>query len=151
MYFLRSDGGRLAAGFQGRAQDCVVRAVAIVTGRPYADVYGELALVNAATRKTKLRVKSAGQRTASNGIYTTTPMFKRYMASQGFVWTATMGIGTGCKVHLRPEELPTGRLIVAVSKHYTSMIDGVLIDTHDCSRGGTRCVYGYYTLMEDER
>jgi hypothetical protein len=24
------------------------------------------------------------------------------------------------------------------------VIDGVIHDTHDCSRGGTRCVYGYW-------
>ena len=41
-------------------------------------------------------------------------------------------------------ELPTGRLIVAVSKHLTTMIDGVINDTHNPSRDGKRCVYGYY-------
>ena len=56
-----------------------------------------------------------------------------------------MAIGQGCKVHLRADELPTGRLIVAVSKHITAVIDGVIHDTHDCSRSGTRCVYGYFT------
>jgi hypothetical protein len=60
-------------------------------------------------------------------------------------WTATMLIGSGCKVHLRSGELPSGRLIVAVSKHLCAVIDGVLHDTHDCSRGGRRCVYGYWT------
>jgi hypothetical protein len=57
-----------------------------------------------------------------------------------------MLIGQGCKVHLRSDELPSGRLIVRVSGHITSMIDGVLHDTYDCSRNGTRCVYGYYKL-----
>ena len=28
-----------------------------------------------------------------------------------------MPIGSGCKVHLRAEELPKGRLVVALSKH----------------------------------
>lgn len=48
-------------------------------------------------------------------------------------------------MHLRASELPAGRLIVAVSKHLTCVIDGVIYDTHDPSRGGTRCVYGYFT------
>jgi hypothetical protein len=26
------------------------------------------------------------------------------------------------------------------------VIDGVLHDTHDCTRGGTRCVYGYWIV-----
>jgi hypothetical protein len=47
-------------------------------------------------------------------------------------------------VHLRAEELPGGRLIVKVSKHVVAVIDGVINDSHDPSRGGTRCVYGYY-------
>jgi hypothetical protein len=55
-----------------------------------------------------------------------------------------MQIGSGCTVHLRPKELPAGRLVVSVSKHLTAVIDGVIHDTHDCSRRGTRCVYGYW-------
>jgi hypothetical protein len=55
-----------------------------------------------------------------------------------------MAIGSGCTVHLRDGELPQGRLIVAVSKHIVTVIDGVIRDTHDPSRDGTRCVYGYW-------
>ena len=55
-----------------------------------------------------------------------------------------MQIGSGCTVHLRADELPPGRLVVSVSKHLTAVIDGVIHDTHDCSRRGTRCVYGYW-------
>jgi hypothetical protein len=56
-----------------------------------------------------------------------------------------MRVGSGCRVHLRADELPPGRLIVRVSKHVAAVIDGVIHDTFDCSRGGTRCVYGYFT------
>jgi len=59
-----------------------------------------------------------------------------------------MGIGTGCKVHLREEELPKGKIIASVSKHLTTVIDGIIHDTHDPQRNGTRCVYGYYTLQK---
>jgi hypothetical protein len=55
-----------------------------------------------------------------------------------------MKVGIGCQVHLRPDELPTGTLIVKVSKHLTAVVDGIIEDTHDPSRGGKRCVYGYY-------
>ena len=55
-----------------------------------------------------------------------------------------MRIGTGCKVHLKSDELPIGRIIVRLSKHVCAVIDGVINDTYDCSREGTRCVYGYY-------
>jgi hypothetical protein len=69
------------------------------------------------------------------------------MHELGFDWVACMGIGSGCKVHLRAAELPPNcRLVVAVSKHYTCVVNGVLEDTWDCSRGGRRCVYGYWRL-----
>jgi hypothetical protein len=72
--------------------------------------------------------------------------FKEYVALLGFEWVPTMLIGSGCKVHLADGELPMGRLVVAVSKHYTAVIDGVIHDTYDPSRGGSRCVYGYWRL-----
>ena len=53
--------------------------------------------------------------------------------------------GTGCRVHLRDGELPMGRLIVTVSKHECAVINGVIHDTSDPSRGGTRCVYGFWS------
>ncbi len=56
-----------------------------------------------------------------------------------------MKIGQGCTVHLRADELPGGRLIVRVSRHMCAVIDGVIHDTHDPSRAGTRCVYGYWS------
>jgi hypothetical protein len=78
------------------------------------------------------------------------------MAALGFTWTPTMRVGQGCKVHLVDGELPPGRLVVSVSRHYTAVIDGVIRDTHDPQRttfwyepdGSTRrserCVYGYW-------
>jgi hypothetical protein len=69
------------------------------------------------------------------------------MVEWGFVWVPTMSIGSGCKVHLRADELPAGRLVVSVSNHYTTMIDGVINDTWNPDRGGDRCVYGYWKLV----
>jgi hypothetical protein len=71
-------------------------------------------------------------------------VFHDYILGHGFEWVPTMKVGSGCQVHLRPDELPTGTLIVKVSKHLTAVVDGVIEDTHDPSRGGNRCVYGYY-------
>jgi hypothetical protein len=47
-------------------------------------------------------------------------------------------------VHLKADERPPGRLIVVCSRHYTAVIDGLIHDTYDPSREGTRAVYGYY-------
>jgi hypothetical protein len=71
-------------------------------------------------------------------------VFHDYILGLGFEWVATMKVGSGCQVHLRPQELPDGTLIVKVSKHLTAIVDGVIQDTHDPSRRGNRCVYGYY-------
>ena len=141
-----NDGGRSEAGFKGEAGDCVCRAIAIASGRSYQKVYDRLAKGNATQRKTKRTSKQS--RSARNGIYTTRKWFKSYMMELGFTWTPTMQIGSGCKVHLTSGELPKGQLVCSVSKHYVSVIDGVVNDTHDCSRDGTRCVYGYWKLKD---
>ena len=145
MEFNFNDGGRADAGYKGRTGDCVTRAVAIAAELPYKQVYDRLADGNATQRVTKRIKKSrARARTASKGINTTRKWFKDYMKSLGFKWISTMGIGTGCKVHLKADELPKGRVIARVTRHYCAVIDGVINDTYDPSRGETRCVYGYW-------
>jgi hypothetical protein len=150
MNFTYNDGGRKAAGFKGDAGDCVTRAICIATGLPYQQVYDRLAEGNATQRVTKrTRKANAGKRTARNGITTRRKWFDDYMRSLGFTWVPTMAIGQGCKVHLRDGELPQGRLVVNVSKHFVAVIDGTIHDTFDPSRDGTRCVYGYYKLTSE--
>lgn len=142
MKFQYNDGGRAAAGFTGSASDCVTRAIAIITERPYAEVYVE---INNAAHREKPRRGSIGKKSsARNGVFKKTT--KDYLASLGFVWTPTMHIGSGCTVHLRADELPNGRILVAVSRHIVAVIDGVIHDTHDCTRDGMRCVYGYWRM-----
>lgn len=146
--FNYNDGGRLQAGYKGQTGDCVCRAICIATGKPYQEVYDALANGNATQRKGKREGSKAGKRTASMGINTKRKWFADYMDLLGFKWTPTMLIGQGCKVHLLADELPKGKLIVNVSKHFTCVIDGIINDTYDCSREGTRCVYGYYKLIK---
>ena len=146
MKHIYDDGGRKAAGRKGDTGDCVTRAVAIASGRPYAEVYDRLARGNAGQRITKRSHKSAGKRSASHGVYTSRKWFDDYMVELGFRWVPTMAIGSGCKVHLRDGELPMGRLIARLSRHCAAVIDGVIHDTYDPSREGDRCVYGYWVL-----
>lgn len=141
MHFKYDDGGRAQAGFKGKADDCVARSIAIAAQLPYRDVYDRLAMETGAQRKGKVGKRAASAR---EGINTSRKWFKDYMEEVGFRWVPTMRVGQGCCTHLRADELPSGRLIIAVSKHYTAMIDGVIHDTDDCSRNGTRCVYGYW-------
>ncbi len=134
-----NDGGRAAAGYKGQTGDCVTRAIAIATGKPYQEVYDA---INDASQAEMRGSRKRGVSNARTGVYKQTA--KKYLEALGWAWTATMGIGTGCKVHLKASELPAGRLIVSVSKHKVAVIDGVIQDTHDCSRNETRCVYGYF-------
>lgn len=150
MQYIYDDGGREAAGFKGSAGDCVVRAVAIAADLPYSQVYAALSEGMRTQRATT-------KRSARNGVSTKRKWFKDYMTSLGWKWTPTMHIGSGCKVHLHDGELPAGRLIVAVSRHYVAVIDGVIRDTFDPQRvtvwknaDGTsgisrRCVYGFWS------
>ena len=144
--FEYDDGGRKAAGFRGAASDCTCRAIAIATGTAYRDVYD--ALNDAATRER--RPKRGTKSSARTGVKRTT--IRRFLADCGWTWVPTMGIGTGCRVHMRAEELPIGTLILSLSKHLTVVRIfggehgqwGVIRDTYDPSREGTRCVYGYW-------
>jgi len=151
--FVYNDGGRKEAGRKGHAGDCVTRAICIATKLPYMEVYNRLAEGNATQRKSKKERYSKsrnGVKTASHGIFTKRKWFKDYMNELGFEFVATMTIGSGCKVHLKAEELPKGTIICRVSNHYVAVIDGVINDTYDCSRNGTRCVYGYWKLKENK-
>jgi hypothetical protein len=161
MNWIYDDGGRAEAGFRGHTGDCVARAVAIASGRPYREVYVRLAEGNAAQRATARTPKRG--RTARSGICVGRKWFKDYMRELGFRWVPTMAIGTGTRVHLADGELPDGRLVVQVSKHYTAVIDGTIHDTYDPQRRtaymkagpdgravvdhvSDRAVYGYYIL-----
>lgn len=144
--FQWNDGGREQAGFKGVAGDCVVRSIAIAANLPYIQVYEDLRLANeryALSRNDRLakRLNCKGS-SPRNGNHRN--VFHDYIVAKGFEWVPTMKVGAGCQVHLRPEELPSGTLIVKVSKHLSAIIDGVIHDTHDPSLGGNRCVYGYY-------
>lgn len=146
--WIYDDGGRAKAGFRGESGDCVTRAVAIATGKPYREIYDMFheAHRSYATAHHDRTARAIERRGASprNGV--ARKVTREHLAKLGWEWTPTMGIGTGCQVHLRADELPAGPVIVQVSKHVCAVIDGVVRDTHDPSRGGTRCVYGYWQL-----
>ena len=136
--FVFHDGGRAAADFRGSANDCVTRAIAILTGQPYRDVYDDL---NAFVRRDRKRLKVRPS-TARTGI--SPALTKRYLAELGWTWHPTMTIGSGCTVNLRADSLPEPTCIAKLSGHVVAVIDGVVFDTHDPTRNGTRCVYGYW-------
>ena len=126
-----SDGGKAETRRKG-TRDCAVRAVAIALGLPYEVAWQELSAHANVNPSQGYHRKALGT----------------YLAAKGWQWTPTMKIGEGCQVHLCADELPSGTLIVRVSKHFCAVIDGVIHDNHDPSRNGTRCVYGYWSKQK---
>ena len=144
MDFMYNDGGRAAAGYKGRAGDCVVRAIAIATQKRYQEVYDAINALALAER-----TRRGPRSSARSGVSRTT--YERYLRDLGWEWVATMQLGSGCRVHLRTEELPKGRLVVRLSRHLTAVIDGVIQDNYNPDRRGTRCAYGYFKLAQSHR
>lgn len=126
--WVKTDGGRAAAGYKGRTNDCVTRAIAIAEQMPYQRAY--LLVADATGKSPRLGVPK--------------PITRKLLADLGWVWTPTMVFGQGCSTHLQADELPGGRLIVKLSRHVVAVIDGVVHDVFDPSWDGRRCVYGYW-------
>ena len=136
-----TDGGRTEAGYKGKARDCGVRALAVALQIPYKEVYMR---VNDLKKTTKIPAKKKQKKgSAREGMHT--EVMDAFLEDHGWSWTATMLFGQGCTTHLCKDELPSGRIIVRVTKHFACVVDGVLHDDHDCSRDGRRCVYGYWS------
>lgn len=141
------DGGR-PAGFSRNAGDCVVRAVAVVTGLPYQTVYDALEARQLDWYSTS-RSSYARRARETGGVHpprrgVPKAVWKAYLDELGFRKVVTKQVGSRKAVHLRDGELPMGRLLVQVSKHLVAVVDGVVHDTHDPTRGGTRMVYAYW-------
>ena len=127
--FVYDDGGRSRYFRAKNVGDCAVRAIAIATGKDYKEVYDAMAELNG--------------RTCRNGTKKSTA--KAYLADLGWEWHPTMGIGTGCSCHPGDFSGRAGAYVLRLSKHLTCVKDGMIHDTYDCTRGGERCVYGYWS------
>lgn len=145
MKFVYSDGGR-SKYFKGRTGDCVCRAICNATGKDYKEIYD---LINQVSKREKTGRRKRGTSNARTGVYKYTE--KEIIENiLGWKWHPSMHIGVGCLTHLKEDELPQGTLIVKLSRHLTCVKEGALYDTYDCSRGGTRCVYGFWYKDELE-
>lgn len=133
LQFNKNDGGRSLYFKADGVGDCVTRAVAIASGKDYKEVYD---LIFRLTKKTP-----------RNGV--TKAGVKKVMAALGAKWVPLMEIGSGCKNHLRAGEIPMqGNIVCNLSGHVTAVVNGVINDTFDPSRGGMRCVYGYWVFSK---
>lgn len=136
--FNYNDGGR-SKYFKGSTGDCVCRAIAIANDMDYKQVYD---LINEYAKKERITKRKKKNSNARTGVYKDTS--RKVLQDLGWIFIPTMTIGSGCQVHLRKDELPSGVIIAKVSRHLVCIIDGVVNDTYDCTRNGGRCVYGYF-------
>lgn len=142
MEFIYSDGGRSKYFKAKDAGDCVTRAICNASGKDYLEVYNGLKELAKHERRGK-RKSGSGISSVRNGVFKNTE--RKYIEEiLGWKRHACCGIGVSNRVHLKESELPKGTLIVQVSRHLTCVKDGVIYDTYDCSREGTRMVYGYW-------
>jgi hypothetical protein len=127
-------------------KDCVPRAIAIASGRPYDEVHEQCEECNAG---------------ALDDAYLTPEERAAHeaMAEDGLDYHGTAGADEGLDSYLEElgfqyhrcglgdDPLPTtGRLIVVMPGHFAAVIEGVLHDTWDC-RG--RPVEGYWMPAEE--
>ena len=141
MKLIITDGGRKDAGLRGSfTGDCVIRSIALASGMPYRSVHNDFK---------KLIANKLGY-IPEDGILTQKPAFKRYMVESGFRWNITCRIGSRDRVHMNAAELPMGRLVLSLSKHYSCVIDHIIYDTYDPSNTrngkGKRMVYGFWSF-----
>lgn len=114
--YRKNDGGRKEAGFKGRAGDCVCRAIAIATGRPYREVYDAIASIN---QELGLR-RSAREGVSNKGML-------RVMQHFGFEKHPQKGVQPTYTQAYREY----GDCIVSTNGHVCALIDGSLHDTFD--------------------
>ena len=137
MDLVYSDGGRAAAGYKGRAGDCVVRAIAIAAQKPYQEVYYAINAFALAERVRRGRSSSEPQRCRANDV-------------RGLSTNTRLGMGTDHAGWFRLPSAPKnggatqGTPVVRLSRHLTAVIDGVIHDIYNPDRQGSRCVYGYF-------
>lgn len=143
MEFVYNDGGRSKYFKAEHVGDCVTRAICNATGKDYLEVYNGLKELARHERRGK-RKRGSGISSVRDGVYKGTE--KKYIEKVlGWKRHSCCGIGKSERTHLTESELPNGTLLVQVSRHLTCVKDKVLYDTYDCSRDGTRMVYGYWT------
>ena len=129
-----SDGGRAAAGFKGKAGDCVTRATAIFTGRPYKEVYKMMAAANK---------KCGGIRSARNGVAEWA--YKKVFAELGIV---EVKLPAGPNPTFSDAHEWHGDCIVTTPTHIAALINGVLHDTSDKRYYKRSDGFGYYETRE---
>ena len=143
-----TDGGHRAAGMRGKGKKaCVPRAIAIALDLDYRETHDALEAAQqewATTGRTsKAKRRAEGRTIAKGGVHK--PVYEAFLEERGWRHVPLMSVGKQRERNPRFSDLPTtGTIIANVSRHLCAVVDGVIHDTHDPTRGGTRTVYGYW-------
>lgn len=124
-----ADGGRAEHGVSAQTRDCGVRAIAIVTGRPYGDVEAQVEQYLAAEM---IEDEAVDRALSVNTL----------LAILGHrEWTYCDDDGRSFQLG---GGLPEGKtLIVHIDDHFCAMVDGEIRDTRDHT-GSDVPVEGYF-------
>lgn len=125
--YIYNDGGCSAAGFK-TTTDCGIRALAIACELSYQDARK---ILKKAAKSGKM-----GNGQIAKGIYTED--FNSALESLGWKKVSAPKF-TGRKA--RCDDLPKGRVIANMARHFAAVIDGRIHDTWDSSE---KMVYNYW-------
>ena len=129
--YIYDDGGRRDAGYKGDTGDCVPRAIAILTGESYKEVYRTMADA----------MKASGYAASGNAYATAKRKMpkKRGQKDAKVVQEIVMAKYGLVKVKLPSGERPTyseahaeyGNVLVSTRGHVCAIVDGELHDIFD--------------------
>ena len=117
-----------------RASDCVIRAIAYATDRPWEVVYQDLCRLGLSMYRMPNEKK----------------VYEKYLENEGFIKQKMPKHDNGTKYSVEElaKELDTlysGRAVVSIARHLTSVQGGNIYDTWDCSDSK---VGNYWVLPE---
>ena len=119
--FIRNDGGRKEAGYKGTTGDCVVRAVAIMSGRGYRECYDACASANKLFSRSPKASKSA-----RNGV--SDAAWQYVLTYLGF---ADTGVKASDEMSITEAYNRYGDSIVEIPRHLIAVKDGYVVDAWD--------------------
>lgn len=140
MEIVYTDGGRAEAGYKDyRRGDCGCRAAAIALNKAYKEIYKDMY----SWFKVEIEGKMCkGPSHPRRGIFLSD--MKDYMDSHNWIYVALPRTGRVCGVMINDPDLPMGRIILHVHRHFIAMIDHVVYDSFDSTKSGMEGIYGYF-------
>lgn len=135
--FIWSDAGRSQSRRPGQKRDCVVRALAEVTGQQYDVAYDYIMGLGRKSHK-GFHLERYLDRSSQTGESVLGYKVVKH-SFPAILGRERMYVGAFCVFY------PTGRFIVRQAKHLAAVIDGKLYDLYwDCYR----CVYTAFEFVE---